>query len=165
MERKPFPSETQERFIVRFPDGMRDRIKEAADANNRSMNAEIVARIEGSFSGLEAAKESIPLVIKVLEDKLTQAAMDSLTYRRQTDTLAHLVMTLLKMQEAGNRPTKEENAKIWEIAERGCQGAEFHKQGFQPYLDTLLEVGTQADLAIQSVLESIETAFSAKKGV
>lgn len=49
MERKPFPSETQERFIIRFPDGMRDRIKEAADANNRSMNAEIVARLESSF--------------------------------------------------------------------------------------------------------------------
>ena len=49
MERKPFPSETQERFIVRFPDGMRDRIAEAAKANNRSMNAEIVARLEESF--------------------------------------------------------------------------------------------------------------------
>lgn len=49
MERKPFPSETQERFIVRFPDGMRDRIAAAAKANSRSMNAEIVARLEGSF--------------------------------------------------------------------------------------------------------------------
>ncbi len=49
MERKPFPSETQERFIVRFPDGMRDRLKDAAAANNRSMNAEIVARLQESF--------------------------------------------------------------------------------------------------------------------
>lgn len=49
MERKPFPSETQERFIVRFPDGMRDRIAEAAKANNRSMNAEIVARLQSTF--------------------------------------------------------------------------------------------------------------------
>ncbi|WP_257835238.1 Arc family DNA-binding protein [Burkholderia glumae] len=50
MEKKPYPSETQERFIVRFPDGMRDRIAEAAKANNRSMNAEIVARLEQSFA-------------------------------------------------------------------------------------------------------------------
>lgn len=49
MERKPFPSETQERFIVRFPDGMRDRIAGEAKANNRSMNAEIVARLQASF--------------------------------------------------------------------------------------------------------------------
>lgn len=35
------PSRTAEQFVVRFPDGMRDRIAEAAKANNRSMNAEI----------------------------------------------------------------------------------------------------------------------------
>lgn len=54
MQRKPFPSETQERFIVRFPDGMRDRISEAAKAGHRSMNAEIVARIRRSFELDEA---------------------------------------------------------------------------------------------------------------
>lgn len=47
--REPYPSETQDRFIVRFPDGMRDRIKAAAEANNRSMNAEIIARLQDSF--------------------------------------------------------------------------------------------------------------------
>lgn len=52
MEKKPYPSETQERFIVRFPDGMRDRIAEEAKKNNRSMNAEIVARLERSFEDL-----------------------------------------------------------------------------------------------------------------
>lgn len=45
----PYPSETQERYIVRFPDGMRDRIREAAEASGRSMNAEIVARLQASF--------------------------------------------------------------------------------------------------------------------
>lgn len=32
-----------------MPDGLRDRIADAAKANNRSMNAEIVARLEQSF--------------------------------------------------------------------------------------------------------------------
>lgn len=41
-EREPYPSEKQDRFIVRLPDGMRDRIKAAASHNGRSMNAEIV---------------------------------------------------------------------------------------------------------------------------
>lgn len=49
MKKTPYPSETQERFIVRMPDGMRDKITETAKANNRSMNAEIVARLEQSF--------------------------------------------------------------------------------------------------------------------
>lgn len=38
-----------DQYMVRFPAGLRDRIKEAADANGRSMNSEIVARLEDSF--------------------------------------------------------------------------------------------------------------------
>ena len=38
-----------DKFIVRLPDGMRDRIKAVADANGRSMNAEIVSALEDKF--------------------------------------------------------------------------------------------------------------------
>lgn len=38
-----------DRFMLRLPDGMRDRIKAAAEANNRSMNAEIVATLEKQY--------------------------------------------------------------------------------------------------------------------
>lgn len=38
-----------DQYTVRFPDGLRDRIKAAADANNRSMNAEIVATLEEKY--------------------------------------------------------------------------------------------------------------------
>jgi hypothetical protein len=47
---KEFPSDKADKFVVRFPEGMRDQIAEAAKANNRSMNAEIVSRLQGSFS-------------------------------------------------------------------------------------------------------------------
>lgn len=43
------PSKTLDQFVVRFPDGMRDRIREAADASGRSMNAEIITRLEESL--------------------------------------------------------------------------------------------------------------------
>lgn len=39
-----------DKYIVRFPAGMRARIAEAAKSNNRSMNAEIVARLEESLA-------------------------------------------------------------------------------------------------------------------
>ncbi len=54
MEKKPQESASREadKYIVRFPEGMRDRIAEAAKVNNRSMNAEIVARLEKSFEDL-----------------------------------------------------------------------------------------------------------------
>lgn len=49
-KKPPAPSDLADKFMLRLPDGMRDRIAEAAEANKRSMNAEIVARLEGSFS-------------------------------------------------------------------------------------------------------------------
>lgn len=35
-----------DQYIVRFPDGLRDKIKATAKANRRSMNAEIVFALE-----------------------------------------------------------------------------------------------------------------------
>lgn len=46
-DRKP---QSADKYIVRFPDGMRDKIAETAKANNRSMNAEIISRMEGGNS-------------------------------------------------------------------------------------------------------------------
>ena len=49
--KKTYPSDEQDRFLVRMPQGMRQRIAETAKANGRSMNAEIVARLEATFVG------------------------------------------------------------------------------------------------------------------
>lgn len=40
----------QDKYVLRLPDGMRERIRAAAELSNRSMNAEIVDRLEQSFS-------------------------------------------------------------------------------------------------------------------
>lgn len=40
-----YPSDSQDKFVLRLPNGMRDRIKAAADENGRSMNSEIVATL------------------------------------------------------------------------------------------------------------------------
>jgi hypothetical protein len=52
-----------------MPDGMRDRLKAAAAENNRSLNAEIVARLEKSLDGDVAS--IVPL--KAMEDIVQQA--------------------------------------------------------------------------------------------
>ncbi|UIK05035.1 Arc family DNA-binding protein [Neorhizobium galegae] len=41
-----------EQAMIRLPDGMRDQLKAAAENNGRSMNAEIVERLEQSFRSL-----------------------------------------------------------------------------------------------------------------
>ena len=46
-----------DKFMLRLPNGMRDRLKAEAEANKRSMNAEIVARIEESFQGSYVTNE------------------------------------------------------------------------------------------------------------
>nr|WP_253485733.1 Arc family DNA-binding protein [Pseudomonas fluorescens] len=44
-----YNSRTADKFVVLLPDGLRGRISEAAENNHRSMNGEIVARIDGSL--------------------------------------------------------------------------------------------------------------------
>ena len=43
---KPVPSRGSDQFMVRFPEGMRRRIKEIADDHGRSMNSEIIRMLE-----------------------------------------------------------------------------------------------------------------------
>lgn len=50
-DRHKYPSEEAERFQVRLPAGLRNDVRAAAVANGRSMNAEIVARIEAAADG------------------------------------------------------------------------------------------------------------------
>jgi hypothetical protein len=56
-----------DKFMLRFPDGMRDRIADQAKLNNRSMNAEIVARLEQSFDGPVKQSEVEELLQKLSE--------------------------------------------------------------------------------------------------
>lgn len=47
MARPKYPSDHQDQYMLRLPGGLRDRIKRFAERNGRSMNAEIVARLQG----------------------------------------------------------------------------------------------------------------------
>ncbi len=49
-----YPSQTQDKFTVRFPDGMRDEIAKRAEANGRSMNSEIVQILQDALSGISS---------------------------------------------------------------------------------------------------------------
>lgn len=45
-----------DKFMLRFPDGMRALIKEAAEQNGRTMNSEIIARLNDSFARSDLAR-------------------------------------------------------------------------------------------------------------
>lgn len=49
-----FPSQTADKFMLRMPDGMRNEIRDRAEANRRSMNAEIVHILDRALITEEA---------------------------------------------------------------------------------------------------------------
>lgn len=49
MSKPPAPSDLADKFMLRMPEGLRERIKLASDASKRSMNAEIVSALEQAF--------------------------------------------------------------------------------------------------------------------
>lgn len=51
MAKEPAPSDLADKFMLRLPDGMRDELKTIAAENGRSLNAEIVTRLQQSLTG------------------------------------------------------------------------------------------------------------------
>jgi hypothetical protein len=56
-----------DQFPLRLPDGMRDRLKKAAAANKRSMNAEIVSRLE-RFDSLGGEVDALNLMSEQIDE-------------------------------------------------------------------------------------------------
>lgn len=54
MKEKPYPSDQAPKFVVRFKEGMRDKIKARARANRRSMNTEILVMLETAMTNKNA---------------------------------------------------------------------------------------------------------------
>ena len=84
MSTKPYPSEMQERFIVRLPDGMRDQIADAAKQLRRSMNTEVVARLAASFHTSDPNEDPLAHVRPDIEQF---AAKHGMSFRSAIETL------------------------------------------------------------------------------
>ena len=74
-DKTAFPSDTADKVLVRMPDGMRDQLKDAAKTNNRTMNAEIVARLQQSFDtrDTDLAQDTVGAMLKSLSMTITHA--------------------------------------------------------------------------------------------
>jgi hypothetical protein len=64
-------SRTKEKFVVRLDDGMRDRIAQVASEQHRSMNSEIVIRLERSLEG-ESIQRDQQLLIQILSGRIQE---------------------------------------------------------------------------------------------
>ena len=64
-------SRVQDKFVIRLPDGLRPDIAAVASRNQRSMNGEIIIRLERSLS-LERVLDQKNRVIAQLLDRITE---------------------------------------------------------------------------------------------
>ena len=77
------PSKSADKFIVRLPDGMRRRIGEVSKRARRSMNSEIVCRLEHSFDTVVdpiAASEMRNMLAKLNPQRKLGIFNDSLSF-------------------------------------------------------------------------------------
>lgn len=66
------PSDVADKFMLRLPDGMRDRLKQLAAENKRSLNAEIIARLEQSLQSPPAMGSLFGLGTASADQKLRE---------------------------------------------------------------------------------------------
>jgi predicted DNA-binding protein len=72
-----------DQFMLRLPEGMRDRIKLFADRNSRSMNAEIVATLDKAYpaADYEALAFALVEVLQEMPEDESKALSDLLNKR------------------------------------------------------------------------------------
>jgi plasmid stability protein len=99
MKKPAFPSDQQDKFMLRLPDGMRERIKAKAEENGRSMNSEIVDTLERAYP---VATDTMYLVI----DKIRQCLEE---YEMETDPSRRLWLQMTVEGLAGGYLTMDED--------------------------------------------------------
>ena len=100
MKQAIYSSRTADKFVVRLPDGMRDRIAEVARNHHRSMNSEIIARLEQSM--LQEASLDDDLALRLDSPELTLSERELLQCfrqltRRQQNALVALIANDMEM--------------------------------------------------------------------
>lgn len=96
---KRYPSELAPKFVLRFPQGMREEIREIAASNRRSMTAEIIARLEqtltsdhdGQVSHLIQEADVDPYFNELASEEQQLVAL----YRQLPDNKRRALMALL----------------------------------------------------------------------
>lgn len=90
-----YSSRTADKFVIRLPDGMREKIAEVARTHHRSMNSEIIARLETSI--MEEEKRNNPVLHVDDASGITIPVVDAWTPR-----VGMLIRFRLDAKKVGN---------------------------------------------------------------
>jgi len=116
-DQEPFPSQVADKYVIRFPDGMRDRLKQAAAANNRTLNAEIVKRLEDSFDERSLPADEIPQQEMLYEMRLTQLLLERNAISAEAEQLRRQRLDVEDLENEGKIDEETERAMKAQIAQ------------------------------------------------
>ncbi|MGH0264545.1 Arc family DNA-binding protein [Sinorhizobium meliloti] len=106
MNRKPV-TQPQDKYVVRLPDGMRERLKAEAEKNKRSMNAEIVARLEATFHSIP--EHMTPEAFNyVLDANYVNATKVAAILREALTRVEDLSVSAVRMEDIEDLPPKSD---------------------------------------------------------
>jgi len=98
--------QTEPQYKLRMPHELRDQLKEASKANHRSMNAEIVARLQESFIVPYAEEgESDPEALAQMRRRLDQLQLEMASIMNKYHSLVYDEM---RRQKEAHDKAKEE---------------------------------------------------------
>lgn len=97
-----YPSQMQDKFNLRFPEGMRDEIADAAKQSGRSMNSEIIYRLQQSFDKSKAS-DNEERKEKTIQFKSLQIAESRQQYDNSGPLIALIEKAISILKEADDR--------------------------------------------------------------
>jgi hypothetical protein len=103
---------TDPKFMLRMPPDLKARVEEAARANNRSMNAEILARLEGSLSGLADASAENERLRAILSAREAEIASLKVGIAAVLNTMEHTLGGVLKSAKENPRSAESLAATV-----------------------------------------------------
>lgn len=146
MDKKPQDSASREadKYIVRFPDGMRDQIAEAAKASKRSMNAEIVARLQQSFEPAAQPADAQFLIAKWNRD-LLDVELQKQTLRIHLKEVALSLFRATLAFNAGKKAEPSDLAQWIEQVKEAFEASDGVETDAQATLDELEQASKKLD--------------------
>ncbi|WP_394779080.1 Arc family DNA-binding protein [Undibacterium sp.] len=114
----PPPSRTADQFVLRLPEGMRDRIASVAKDANRSMNAEIIGRLEATFKNSSITSDKL---------ELSEELMDSYRNQIQQSKLIEELTTVISIALTYISKSPDSNEKISVISDISAAMKDIHK--------------------------------------
>jgi len=112
-----YPSDAADKYVLRFPDGMRDRLKQAAAANNRTLNAEIVKRLEDSFDERSLPADEKPQQEMLYEMRRTQLLLERNAIAAEAEQLRRQRLDVETLEIEGKIDEETERTMKAEIAQ------------------------------------------------